>query len=108
MFDVFDSPESWRDFSIKAKEYKENAKSGTSTTYLGVYETKDSLTFHGYPAASVVFAALEGIDTIAHYQLVVLTQPAKDLYYFNYIAPVAEFKEYWEIADSIISTVKLK
>lgn len=105
LFDVFATPEQWRDLSMELKHYD---NPNDKMTYLGVYDTKDSLYFQGHPAASVHYAALENGDTLVHYQLVVLKQPAKDLYYLNYMAPVAQFYKYWETADSVFNTIKLK
>lgn len=105
MFDAFETPEQWRNLSIETKKY---GNPHTNMSYLGVYETADSLSFKGHPAASVYFANLENGDTIVHYQLVVLKQSTKDLYYLNYLAPVSEFDNYWETADSIFNTLKLK
>lgn len=105
MFDVFDNPEAWRDFSIDSKNYGESDKSGGEVSYLGVFETMDSLTFKGNPAASVLYGVLEGRDTVAHYQLVVLTKPTNDLYYLNYIAPISSYDDYWETADSIFNSI---
>lgn len=105
MFDVFDTPEQWRDLSMKLKEY-DNPNDNMS--YLGVYKTEDSLDFKGNPAASVYYAALENGDTLVHYQLVVLKQTSKDLYYLNYMAPVNKFYDYWDTADSIFNTIELK
>lgn len=105
MFDVFETPEEWRDLSMQSKKYY---NTDDDMSYVGVYDTEDSLTFHGNPAASVCFAALENGDTLVHYQLVVLKKSTKDLYYLNYMAPVSEFDNHKETADSVFNTIKLK
>lgn len=105
MFDVFDTPEEWRDLSIQLKEYDNQ---DDYLIYLGVYATEDSLNFQGHPAASVYYAALADSDTLVQYQLVIMNQSTKDLYYLNYLAPYSLFDDYRDTADSIMNTIKLR
>lgn len=105
MFDVFDNPEEWRDFSIEAKC---GNLSDSEDPVLGILSTHDSIDFKGNHAASVTFAVLSDNDTIAHHQLVVMTKPSKNLYYINVMAPANEFEKYSEIIDSVFSSIVLK
>lgn len=105
MFDVFESPEQWRDLSI---ETKFSGMADNADSYLGVYEEQDSIDFKGNPAASVTFAVLEDNDTIVHHQLVVMKKLSKDLFYLNVIAPKDKYHTYINIADSILKSIALK
>lgn len=105
MFDVFDRPEKWRDFSI---ETKLGGLSDEAYKYLGIYDKQDSIDFYGNPAASVTFAVLEDNDTIVHHQLVVMKMPSKDLYYLNIMATKDAFNKYDSIVDSVFNSIVLK
>lgn len=105
MFDVFTTPEEWRDISIGSKFID---SSDESEIYLDVYDKQDSISFNGHPAASVTFRVLVNEDTVFHHQLVVLTQSDRSLYYLNYFAPKDKFSNYANIADSVFNSLILK
>lgn len=105
MFNVFDNPEKWRDFSI---ETKLGGLSDDSMNYLGIYDEQDSIDFKGNPAASVTFAVLDGADTIVHHQIVVMKMPSKNLYYLNVMAPKEDFNNYEDLIDSVFNSIVLK
>ncbi len=76
MFDVFETPEQWRDFSIEMKKFDDS--------YIAVVDSYvvDSLSFGDWPAAMAGFIAINELnDTIFHKQLVVMVN--KQLYYLN-------------------------
>lgn len=101
MFNVFDSPEQWRDLSIQLKERADSS-------YIGLYGLQDSLYFNDSPAASVTFAIKgEHGDTLVQYQLVVLREN-KDLFYLNYIAPTDLFNPAHEVADTVFNSFQFK
>lgn len=102
MFDVFDTPEGWRDLSLTLKAM-------TDSTYIGCYNQEDSLSFNGYPMATATMAFKRDYpdDTLLHYQMVVL-KDNKDLFYLNYSAPINEFGNNVEIANEVMRSVVLK
>ena len=105
MFEVFDNPEQWRDLSIESKFGRYSSE---SESYLGVYETQDSLSFNGHPAASVTYAVLADNDTIVHHQLVVLAKPSMELYYLNFLAPLDDYGNHDALVDSVFNSIVLK
>lgn len=101
MFDVFTTPEEWRDLSIQLKETSDE-------NYIGYIETQDSLLFCGSPAASVTFAFKgEQGDTLVQHQLVVLRKN-NDLFYLNSIAPNYLYDETRALADTVFHSFKFK
>ncbi len=76
MFDVFKTPEEWRDASIQFKQFDKS--------YIGTVESYmlDSLSFGQWPAAMAGFVAVnETGDTIIHKQMVVMV--GMQVYYLN-------------------------
>lgn len=101
MFDVFTTPEEWRDLSIQLKE-------NADRDYIGYFETQDSLYFKESPAASVTLAIKgEYGDTLVQHQLVVF-RGNNDLYYLNYVAPTYLFDEVKTVADSVFNSFRFK
>ena len=101
MFDVFTTPEEWRDLSIQLKETSDE-------NYIGDIETQDSLLFCGSPAASVTFAFKgEQGDTLVQHQLAVLRKN-NDLFYLNSIAPNYLYDEVQALADTVFHSFKFK
>lgn len=100
MFDVFDSPEGWRDLSLQLKEHADS-------TYIGCYDTQDSIDFKGNKAATFTFVLKDYGDTLVQHQFVVLREN-KDLFYLNYTASKDMFNLLYEIADTVFKSFDFK
>ena len=101
MYDVFDTPEQWRDLSIQLKEIADS-------NYIGYYDVEDSLYFNDTPAASVTFAFKgEHGDTLVQHQMVVLRKN-KDLFFLNYIAPTYLYNGEGEAPITIFDSFQFK